>query len=163
MQLFLCSTSVTSSKENLTCHYLRKWALLSTSTPAPTSPSPSWMAMTSTHSSCPAHCFSRMRPVASAPALCTWSTSQRAKRWVAQPSLSHTTSRMLIWVLGHYGCNKVQCFKCLTQRVPNVCHAAGHCAGLLSWSHSCSGWRQRTQLFTQLCHSFRYNAHRCEV
>lgn len=35
----------------------------------------------------------------------------------------------------------------------DLCYAAGHCAGLLSWSHLCSGWRQWTQHSTQLCHS----------
>lgn len=54
------------------------------------------------------------------------------------------------------------CFKCRTN-LTNVCHTAGHCVGLLSWSNSCGGWRQRTQLSSQLCHSLRYHAHTVQV
>lgn len=42
-----------------------------------------------------------------------------------------------------------------------MCHTLGHRVGLLSWSHSGSRWRQRSQLSPQLCHSFRYHKHQC--
>lgn len=102
------SNTLVSFKENLTCHYLRKWALLSVSTPAPTSLSPFWMGMTSTHSSCPARCSSKTRSVASAPALCTRSMSQREKRSVTEPSLSHTTNITRVWLVDHQMCVSLQ-------------------------------------------------------
>lgn len=51
----------------------------------------------------------------------------------------------------------------MCNNLTNMCHTAGHCVGLLSWSHSCSGWRQRTQLHSQLCHSLRYHAQRYKL
>lgn len=35
------------------------------------------------------------------------------------------------------------------------CPVAGHHVGLLSWTHTCGGWRQSTQLPSQLCHPLR--------
>lgn len=67
------------------------------------------------------------------------------------------------YCLNIYGNNNVWCFEDLISRALNACHAAGRCAGLLSWSHSCSGWRQRTQLFSQLCHSLRYHTYRYKL
>lgn len=53
--------------------------------------------------------------------------------------------------------NKALCYEDLIFQAPNICSTLGHCVGLFSWSHSCSGWRQWSQLSTQLCHSFRYH------
>lgn len=58
------------------------------------------------------------------------------------------------------------CFRChedLICRATNVCNVAGHCVGFLSWSHSCSRWRQRTLHSSQICHSLRYHTHWCKL
>lgn len=87
-KVFRASKMNCIANRNIWFHNLRKWALQSTLTSAPTSPSQSWTQTTSTHSSCPACCFSRTRPVVSAQAQCTQSTSQRGRRSACEQSLS---------------------------------------------------------------------------